>query len=119
MESSGLARDTEPAMSEATVEVVRRFNDPYEGQDLMVLIRGAVADFGANPDQATVLSWWQQDPSWRHVLSDAEWDTTAIPGVGTKVSGAVEVARWWGDWTDAWESYSSGPVSTAISVTVC
>ena len=92
-------------MAQENVQVVRQFNDPYEGTDLMVLIREAVGTLGSDPDPSAVLSWWEQNPSWRHVHPDVEWDTTAVTGVGTKVSGPVEVTAWWNDWTDAWRSY--------------
>jgi hypothetical protein len=93
-------------MSQDAVEVVRRFNDPHEGQDLMPTIREAVARFGPEPDPAAVLAWWADDPSWRHVDEEVEWDTSSIGGVGTKVKGPLEVARWWGDWTEAWQRYT-------------
>jgi hypothetical protein len=98
-------RDTGRAMSEENVEVVRGLNDPYEGEDVMPGIRAAVAHFGPDPDPAVVLAWWADDPGWRHVSAEVEWDTTAIAGIGSKVRGPTEVALWWADWTNAWERY--------------
>lgn len=92
-------------MSEENVEIVRSLNDPYEGRDVMPVIRAFVAELGPDPDPDLVLAWWEQDPAWRHMSAEVEWDTTAVAGVGTKVKGPVEVALWWADWTDAWESY--------------
>src|SRR4051794_11973178 len=74
-------------MSQDAVEVVRRFNDLYEGQDLMPTIREAVARFGPEPDPAAVLAWWADDPSWRHVDEEVEWDTSSIGGVGHQGQG--------------------------------
>jgi ketosteroid isomerase-like protein len=105
MESGGIGLDTVMGMSEENVEVVHRFLDPYEGRDVMPVIRAVVAEFGPDPDRDHVLAWWADDPAWRYLLSEVEWDTTAIPGIGTKVKGPTEVANWWADWTDAWESY--------------
>ncbi len=92
-------------MSRESVEAVRRFNDPHEGTDTMALIRDALANFGPDPDPRVVLSWWEQDPGWRHVHPEVEWDTTAVPGLGTRVKGPIEVTEWWREWTDAWQSY--------------
>jgi hypothetical protein len=92
-------------MSQQDVDVVRRFHEPWEGTDVMPRIREAVGVFGPDPDPAVVEAWWAEDPGWRHVQGDIEWDTRAVPGVGTKIKGAKEVAAWWGDWTNAWESY--------------
>lgn len=92
-------------MAPENVETVHRFNDPYEGADLMPLIREWVGRFGTEPDPDVVLSTWAEDPAWRHVDPNVQWDTSAIGGIGSKVTGPREVARWWGDWTEAWESY--------------
>jgi ketosteroid isomerase-like protein len=92
-------------MSQENVEIVRRMHEPYEGKDVMPMIREAVASFGPDPDPAVVLAWWAEDPGWRHVHAEAEWDTSAVAGVGVKVKGPAEVARWWADWTETWESY--------------
>jgi hypothetical protein len=101
----GAERDTAWAMSEENVEAVRRFHDPLEGKDVMPTIRAGVSRFGTDPDPEVVLEWWANDPSWQHAHPEIEWDTTAIPGVGTKVKGPREVALWWIDWTEAWKSY--------------
>lgn len=92
-------------MSEENLEIVRRFNDPYEGEDVMPMIRAAVAHFGSDPDPAVVLAWWADDPGWRYAHPEIEWDTTSIPGIGSKVKGPTEVSLWWIEWTEAWERY--------------
>ena len=93
-------------MSQQDIEVVRRLNEPWEGNDVMPRIREAVAYFGPEPDPAVVLAWWADDPGWRHVHADFEWDSSAVAGVGfSTVKGPREVALWWADWTEAWHSY--------------
>jgi ketosteroid isomerase-like protein len=92
-------------MPDENIKVVRAFNDPYEGEDVMPAIRAAVARFGPDPDPAVVLRWWADDPGWRHAHVELEWDTTSIPGLGTKVRGPAEISLWWRDWTEAWERY--------------
>ena len=92
-------------MSKENVEIVRQFNDPHEGKDVMPSIRDAVSQFGPDPDPATVLAWWADDPGWRYAHAEVEWDTTSIQGLGTRVKGPTEVSLWWIDWTEVWERY--------------
>lgn len=91
-------------MSEENVEVVRRFNDPYERKDVAPVIHAAVEVFEPDPDPDVVLAHWAEDPSWRYAHPDIEWDVSA-PGVASTLKGAREVALWWADWTQAWKSY--------------
>jgi hypothetical protein len=101
-----IARYCAWGMSEKNVEIVRRFNEPYEGKDAMPMIREAVAHLGPDPDPAVVLAWWANDPGWRYAHPEIEWDTTSITGFGSKVKGPAEVARWWIEWTEVWKSYA-------------
>ena len=93
-------------MSAENVEVVRRFHDPYEGEDVMPMIREAVAHFGPDPDPAVVKAWWAADPGWRYAHPEIEWDTTSVSGIGSKVKGPIEVSLWWKEWLEAWKSYT-------------
>jgi hypothetical protein len=34
-----------------------------------------------------------------------EWDVASTGPVGATASGPVQVARWWADWIETWESY--------------
>ena len=92
-------------MSQENVEIVRHFAEAHDGEDLMPGIREAVARWAPDPDPAEVLAWWADDPGWSGADPEIEWDTSAIPGVGTIVKGPKEVALWWVDWTNAWKSY--------------
>jgi ketosteroid isomerase-like protein len=92
-------------MSRDTVEVVRALQTPWEGRDTIGPIREALERFGPDPQPQDVLALWAQDPGWRHVHPDIEWDTTAAGALGTVAHGAREVASWWADWVQAWQSY--------------
>jgi ketosteroid isomerase-like protein len=100
-----MSRDTARAMSEENVEVVRRFNEGYDGEDVIPALRAAVERFVPEPDRATVLAAWADDPSWRHVHPEIDWDVSGAGAFGTAVKGPVEVAAWWVDWLETWESY--------------
>jgi ketosteroid isomerase-like protein len=92
-------------MSLENVEVVRRFSDPYEGEDVLPAIRESLERFGPDPQPEVVLARWAEDPGWQHVHPDIEWDTSATGAFGSVVRGPTEVARWWREWTETWESY--------------
>ena len=96
-------------MSEQDVEVVRSYNEPYDGRDLAALIRerldgidfddrDAVAPAAANAILA--------DPITRHLHADVVWDLT---GAGDtffgRLQGLAAVAQYWVDWAGVWESY--------------
>jgi len=92
-------------MSQENVEIVRDLNGPYEGLDVATIIREAVDRFGPDPDPAVVLSEWAQDPAWRHIHPEIEWDLTGTGAVGVTANGPREVALFWADWIEAWKSY--------------
>jgi hypothetical protein len=92
-------------MSQENVEVVRRFNAPHEGENLMLLLRALVERAGPEADADVILRVWADDPGWRFADPDIEWDVTPTGGVGAALHGPSELARWWVDWLDVWDSY--------------
>jgi ketosteroid isomerase-like protein len=92
-------------MSQANVEIVRRFLDAYDGRDVIPAMRAAVKRFGPEPTSDEVLALWADDPSWRYAHPEIEWDVSATGAVGAAASGAAGVGAWWTDWLDMWESY--------------
>ena len=92
-------------MSQDNVELVRAHLDPYDGEDLIPTIRAYVERLGPTPEPDAVLAVWAEDPSWRHVHPEAEWEVAGFAPLDTKVAGPIGIARWWADWTEAWESY--------------
>ena len=91
-------------MSQESVDVVRSINEPYEGRDVIPGMRAAVEQLGFDADPEASLAYWAQDPLLRHVHPEVEWDAP-LPGVST-AHGAADLLRWWGEWLDAWESYT-------------
>jgi SnoaL-like protein len=61
---------------------------------------------GPAPDPEAVLNLWAEDASWRHVHPEFQWETAAGGPLDTKATGPTEIARWWADWVEAWESYA-------------
>ena len=49
------------------MDVVRRLNEPYDGEDIVPPIRAAVERFGPDPRPEVVLAWWAQDRAWKHM----------------------------------------------------
>jgi limonene-1,2-epoxide hydrolase len=88
------------------VEVVRRFNDPHEGEDVMPAIRDLLQRLGPDPAPDQVLAAWAQDPSWRHAHPEIEWDTSGIGGLGAAPKGPSAISDWWAEWTEAWKTYT-------------
>jgi ketosteroid isomerase-like protein len=98
-------------MSQADVEVMRRFTGPYEGEDALPAIRESLERFGPDPQPEVVLARWAEDPGWQHVHPEIEWDTSATGAFGSVARGPTEVARWWREWTETWETYVYRTVS--------
>jgi ketosteroid isomerase-like protein len=92
-------------MSQENVEIVRLFHAPFEGEDVLPHIRAALERFGPDPQPGTVLAEWAKDPAWRYAHPEIEWDVSGAGAVGLTVRGPREVALFWADWTEAWESY--------------
>jgi hypothetical protein len=94
-------------MSQENVELVRRHLEPREGEDLVPIFREFLDRLGPTPDLATVLAGWADDPSWRYVHPEVEWELGGGGGpVDTKATGPVEVTRMWAQWVEVWESYA-------------
>ena len=92
-------------MSERSVEVVRCFNEPHESENVIPWIQAALERVGPDPDAATVLSVWADDPGWRYGHPEIEWDVSGVGAVGAAARGARDVAVWWADWVETWRSY--------------
>jgi ketosteroid isomerase-like protein len=92
-------------MSRENVEIVRRFNEPHDGEDIIPLLRAGIDQVGPDPEPEAVLAFWADDPGWRYAHPEIEWDIAATGPVGMTASGPIEVARWWRDWSETWESY--------------
>ena len=92
-------------MSQENVELVRRHLEPYDGKDLVPVLREAVDRLGPAFERQAVLDWWAEDPAWRYVHPEAVWEVAAGGPLDVKAAGPTKIARWWGDWADAWESY--------------
>ena len=93
-------------MSKENVQVVRRFNEPYDGRDLIPVILESVERLGPDPQPEAVLADWAGDPTWQHAHPEIEWDVTAAGAVGGVARGPRELALWWRDWVRAWQSYT-------------
>ena len=92
-------------MSQQNVEIVRRSMEPYDGVNVMPAIRESLERFGPDPQPDVVLAQWANDPAFRHMHPEIEWDVTATGAFGTVARGPRELALWWADWVEAWESY--------------
>ena len=68
-------------------------------------IHDAVERLGPDPDPAVVLATWAEDPSWRYLHPDIEWDVSATGSVGATARGPREFMRFWAEWAEAWKSY--------------
>ena len=92
-------------MSWENVELVRAHLEPYDGEDIIPTIRTYVERLGPAPEPEAVLALWAEDPGWRHVHPECEWEVAGGGPLDTKVAGPTGVARWWAEWTEVWESY--------------
>jgi hypothetical protein len=69
------------------------------------LIRESLERFGPDPQPEAVLAEWRDDPGWQYGHPEIEWDVRATGAFGTVAHGPREVALWWADWVEAWDSY--------------
>jgi ketosteroid isomerase-like protein len=91
-------------MAREDVEVVRRFNDVYEGHDIAALIRAVLTQVDVD-DPALVEAWAAQDPMMRQVHPEIVWDASS-GGLTEPARGVVELTAWYRDWMGLWESYA-------------
>src|SRR5436309_3105238 len=92
-------------MSQENVAVVRQYNAPYEGDDLVPVIAEVLRRIGPDPQRDAVLAAWAEDPALQHLHPEIEWDVSALGAVGSVPRGAREWALWWVDWVEVWETY--------------
>jgi ketosteroid isomerase-like protein len=93
-------------MSQENVEIVRRYNEPLEGNDVIPAIREALEQFGPDPQPDAVLAAWAEDPTMQHLHAEIEWDVNATGAVGGAAHGPREMLSWWAGWLEAWKSYA-------------
>ncbi|HET9469493.1 MAG TPA: hypothetical protein VFO24_00205, partial [Usitatibacter sp.] len=91
-------------MSPENVEVVRGFTEPASGQDLVPAVREMVLVLGPEFEPSSVLAWWTEHPVWKHAHPEIEWFSDA-PLLARTARGPREVALWWKEWVEIWESY--------------
>jgi ketosteroid isomerase-like protein len=91
-------------MSREDVEVVRRFHERLEGEDLIPWMRGWVDRLGPDFRADAVLAYWAQDPALQDIHPDIEWDAP-LGGMSAPARGPREWALWMADWLEMWESY--------------
>jgi ketosteroid isomerase-like protein len=91
-------------VSQENVEVVRRFNAAHDGEDVAHAIRQSSSQLGEDPSPEAILEVWANDPGWRYAHPEIEFDNTAAL-FGRVARGPREIARWWLEWTEDWESY--------------
>ena len=93
-------------MSQENVELVRRHLEPREGENLVPILREFLDRLGPTPEPAAVLAGWAEDPSWRYLHSEVEWELVGGGPLDTKATGPVEVTGMWVQWLEVWESYA-------------
>jgi hypothetical protein len=91
-------------MSRENVEIVRQFTAPANGVDLVPELREMTQVLGPEFAPRAVLAWWAEDPAWKYLDPDIEWFSDA-PLLAETARGAREVALWWKEWVEIWESY--------------
>ncbi len=57
-------------MSQENVELVRRFYEPIQGENLVPRLQEAVERVGPDPQTEAVVAFWAEDPAWQHVHPD-------------------------------------------------
>jgi ketosteroid isomerase-like protein len=92
---------------EQPVEIVRRFNEAYDGTDIIPTLRGLLARHGDDPAADEILAIWAEDPCWRHAHPEIEVDTSGLGVAGRPLQGPNDIWSWWHDWTEVWQTYTS------------
>src|SRR5256885_5751588 len=93
-------------MSKENVQVVRRFNEPYDGRDLIPVILESVERLGPDPQPEAVLADWAGDPTWQHAHPEIEWDVTAAGAVGGGGRGPGGAGLGGGGWGEGRPEYT-------------
>jgi ketosteroid isomerase-like protein len=91
-------------MSEENVEVVRRANEPRNGEDMVPIVREFVEGVTDWSDTDAVVAALADDPAHQHLHPDIEWDWSAMGLFGVS-RGFYEYAVVWREWVELWESY--------------
>ena len=96
-------------MSSGEVEVVRAYNEPYDGLDLAAHIRERLDGIDLFDHEAVAPAAARailEEPITHHLDPDVVWDLT---GTGDaffgEQRGLPAVAQYWVGWTAVWESY--------------
>jgi hypothetical protein len=92
-------------MSQENVEIVRRFNAPHEGENMVLLVQSLLEEVGSDLQPEAILAAWAKDPGLKYVHPEIEWDTSAGGAIGSVARGPMELAQWWVELIDVWESY--------------
>ena len=90
-------------MSE-NVEVVRLATEPHNGEDMVPVIRDGLGGIVDWSDTDAVVAAMAQDPTFRPMDPDVEWDASAL-GVFGVGHGLYGLALFWREWVELWESY--------------
>jgi hypothetical protein len=91
-------------VSQEDVEVVWRFTEPANGQDLVPAFEQMAELLGPEVEPSVILAYWAEHPVWKHAAPDIEWFSDAVLLANT-ASGPREVVMWWKEWVEMWESY--------------
>jgi hypothetical protein len=91
-------------MTQANVEVVRLATEPHNGEDMVPIIRELVEGVTDWSDADAVVAAFANDPDVRPLDPEVEWDASAI-GVFGVAHGLYELALFWREWVEMWESY--------------
>jgi hypothetical protein len=85
-------------MSDADVQVVRAYNEPYSGQDVIPVLERAVEAY----EQGGTAAVDAAEPELSAVVDDEiEWDM----GPAGAYRGRDGLLRYWREWIGMWESY--------------
>ena len=91
-------------MSQANVEIVRLATEPHNREDMVPIIRESVEGIADWSDTDAVVAAFASDPNVRPMHPEVEWDASAI-GVFGVAHGLYELALFWREWVEMWESY--------------
>jgi hypothetical protein len=90
-------------MSEENVEIVRLATEPHNGEDMVPILR-EVVDGVYDWSDTEVVAAFANDPDFRPMHPEVEWDPTAV-GLAGVAYGFYGLALFWREWVEVWESY--------------